>query len=125
MADFYAARADEALGLGSFDRRRQLATDAVKQRIGALLALPLTMDQSLFARLNDSLGRASNGLSILYAWSFLAYERLESMTPRSRILAFYGVSNTGANLAGAFEQALQIRLADFEADLKDFLQSLP
>ncbi len=124
MASFYQAKVEEALGLrppGTWDHSTR---KAVAEHVDALLGVPLTINFETWARLNATLGTASNGWSVLYSWAYLAYSRLAAQVSRDDIIRFFTVPNTGMHFAEAFERTFGISVARFETELKEYIQSL-
>jgi len=123
MADHMAARFEDASGISPYQRFRQQRIDAVREKRQVLLTIPLTLNLSLWAHLNESLG-THNGVPVIYAWADVLYERLETRTSRAAFVKFFGLPRTGPDLETAFEQAFQMRLTDFEADIRAYIQNL-
>ncbi len=124
MADVLAARFEDATGSRPYQTFRQLTVDAVREKRQVLLTIPLTLDVLLWGHLHESLGSASNRVSVIYAWADLLYERLESRSSREAVIKFFGLPKSGTSLETAFEQAFQMRLTDFEAVVRAYIQNL-
>jgi len=127
MADYYAAKFIDRLRPGHFQSlpvKKNRALAAVREKPDILNEGFLETDLDWIDAIKKYGLSTSSQYTMAYAISLIAYDFLETQMSKQAILRYFKTLKNEPDRSAAFKDAFGVKLPDFEADLREYVNGL-